>query len=111
MNIPNGINSTQPSVTDKTQADPLVSNGLSANPLNLPTQPKIERPAPPGSTTRVISDYLKSIQSAAAVAPPFDANKVASLQNDLARGQYKVDSGKVADSLISSMSGMLSPAK
>ncbi len=110
MNIPNanGINSTQPSVTDKSQTDPLVSNGLSANPLNLQ---KVEKPTPPGSTTRVISDYLKSIQSAAAVAPPFDANKVASLQNDLARGQYKVDAGKVADKLISSMSGMLSPAK
>jgi flagellar biosynthesis anti-sigma factor FlgM len=108
MNIPNGINSTQPSIPDKSQADPLASNGLSANPLNLT---KIESPAPPGSTTRVMSDYLKSIQSAAAVEQPFDASKVASLQNDLARGQYKVDVAKVADSLISSMSGMLAPTK
>jgi negative regulator of flagellin synthesis FlgM len=108
MNIPNGINSTQPSVTDKSQTDPLSNNGLSANPLNLP---KIESPAPPGSTTRVMSEYLKSIQSAAAVEQPFDASKVASLQNDLARGQYKVDTAKVADSLISSMSGMLAPTK
>jgi flagellar biosynthesis anti-sigma factor FlgM len=108
MNIPNGINSTQPSITDKNQADPLANNGLSANPLNLQ---KIESPAPPGSTTRVISDYLKSIQSAAAVEQPFDTNKVAALQNDLARGQYKVNVDKVADSLISSMSGMLAPAK
>ena len=108
MNIPNGINSTQPSIPDKSPADALANTGLSANPLNLQ---KVERPAPPGSTTRAISEYLKSIQSAAAVAPPFDANKVASLQNDLARGDYKVDSGKVADSLISAMSGMLSPTK
>ncbi|MEI6836800.1 MAG: flagellar biosynthesis anti-sigma factor FlgM [Alcaligenaceae bacterium] len=108
MNIPNGINSTTPVTTDKSQADPLASTGLSANPLNLA---KVVKPAPEGSTTRAISEYLKSIQSAAAVAPPFDANKVASLQNDLASGEYKVDSGKVADSLISAMSGMLSPAK
>lgn len=108
MNIPNGINSTQPSVTEKIQADPLVNNGLSANPLNLT---KIESPAPPGSTTMVISDYLKSIQTAAAVEQPFDTSKVTSLQNELARGQYKVDVDKVADSLISSMSGMLMPTK
>jgi len=108
MNIPNGINSTQPSITDKSQTDPLVENTLSANPLNLA---KVERPTPQGSTTRAISEYLKSIQSAAAVAPPFDANKVASLQNDLARGEYKIDSGKMADSLISSLSGMLTPTK
>jgi flagellar biosynthesis anti-sigma factor FlgM len=108
MNIPNGINGLPPVITDKGQADPLANNGLSANPLNLT---KIETPAPPGSTTRVVSDYLKSIQTAAAVEQPFDASKVAALQNDFARGQYKVDIDKVADSLISSMSGMLMPTK
>jgi flagellar biosynthesis anti-sigma factor FlgM len=108
MNIPNGINGTPPVISDKSQTDPLVNNGLSANPLNLT---KIESPAPPGSTTRVISDYLKSIQTAAAVEQPFDASKVASLQNDIARGQYKVDIDMVADKLISSMSGMLMPTK
>lgn len=108
MNIPNGINGIPPVITDKGQSDPLVNNGLSANPLNLT---KIETPTPPGSTTRVISDYLKSIQTAAAVEQPFDASKVAALQNDFARGQYKVDIDKVADNLIASMSGMLMPTK
>ena len=64
MNIPNGINSTQPSIPDKSPADALANTSLSANPLNLE---KVVKPTPAGSTTRAISEYLKSIQSAAAV--------------------------------------------
>jgi flagellar biosynthesis anti-sigma factor FlgM len=52
-------------------------------------------------TTATISTALQSIQSLVSSGPVFDAKKVEALRNEIESGKFVVDTGKVADSLIS----------
>ena len=52
-------------------------------------------------TTATISTTLQSIQSLVSSGPVFDAKKVEAIRNEIEAGTFVVDTGKVADSLIS----------
>lgn len=53
------------------------------------------------ATTATISSTLQAIQSLVSSGPVFDAKKVEALRNEIESGKFVVDTGKVADGLIS----------
>lgn len=62
-------------------------------------------------TTATISTALQSIQSLVSSGPVFDAKKVEALRNEIESGKFVVDTGKVADSLISNSISALTSGK
>lgn len=58
-------------------------------------------------TTANASPQLKSLQAAVATAPDFDGAKVAAIKSAIADGSFKVDAGKVADSIIAHAGALL----
>jgi len=63
------------------------------------------------ATTATISSTLQSIQSLISSGPVFDAKKVEALRNEIESGRFVVDTGKVADSLISNSIAALTSSK
>jgi flagellar biosynthesis anti-sigma factor FlgM len=62
-------------------------------------------------TTATISTTLQSIQSLVSSGPVFDAKKVEALRNEIESGKFVVDTGKVADNLISNSIAALKAGK
>jgi len=50
---------------------------------------------------------LQGMEQAAAAAPAFDADKVASIKAAIAAGEFKINPGAIADSLIASAQELL----
>lgn len=71
--------------------------------------------APSASTESVtlstLSSQLKSLEAKVANTEVFDAKKVDEIKTAISSGQFKVDSGKVADGLISSVQELLNTQK
>ncbi len=62
-------------------------------------------------TLSPLSAQLQSLESTVASSEAFDAEKVEAIKSAIASGQFKVDSGKVADGLISTVKDLLSTQK
>ncbi|HQN64435.1 MAG TPA: flagellar biosynthesis anti-sigma factor FlgM [Methylophilus sp.] len=62
-------------------------------------------------TLSPLSAQLQSLEANVAAAEVFDAGKVEAIKSAIANGQFKVDSGKVADGLISTVKDLLSTQK
>ena len=62
-------------------------------------------------TLSPLSAQLKSLEKKVAASSVFDAEKVEAIKSSIANGQFKVDSEKVADGLISSVKDLLSTQK
>ena len=62
-------------------------------------------------TLSTLSSQLKSLEAKVANTEVFDAGKVDAIKTAISSGQFKVDSGKVADGLISSVQELLNTQK
>ena len=62
-------------------------------------------------TLSTLSSQLKSLEAKVANTEVFDAEKVDAIKSAISSGQFKVDSGKVADGLISSVKDLLNTQK
>ncbi len=62
-------------------------------------------------TLSTLSSQLKSLEAKVAGAEVFDAEKVDAIKSAISSGQFKVDSEKVADSLIASVRDLLNTQK
>lgn len=60
-------------------------------------------------TLSAMSVQLQSIGADVSTSGVFDANKVEAIKSAIASGQFKVDSEKVADSLIDTVKDLLKP--
>lgn len=58
-------------------------------------------------TLSPLSSKLQSLEAKVASSSVFDTDKVEAIKSAIASGQFAVDSGKVADSLIQSVSDLL----
>lgn len=58
-------------------------------------------------TLSTLSSQLKSLEMKVASAEVFDVEKVDAIKSAISSGQFKVDSGKVADGLIASVRDLL----
>lgn len=62
-------------------------------------------------TLSTLSSQLQSLEAKVANTEVFDAEKVDAIKSAIANGQFKVDSGKVADGLIASVKDLLNTQK
>jgi negative regulator of flagellin synthesis FlgM len=62
-------------------------------------------------TLSTLSSQLKTLEAKVASAEVFDAEKVDAIKSAISSGQFKVDSDKVADGLISSVRDLLNTQK
>lgn len=62
-------------------------------------------------TLSTLSSQLQSLEAKVSNAEVFDAEKVDAIKSAIASGQFKVDSGKVADGLIASVKDLLNTQK
>jgi negative regulator of flagellin synthesis FlgM len=62
-------------------------------------------------TLSTLSSQMKSLEAKVAGAEVFDAEKVDAIKSAISSGQFKVDSDKVADSLIASVRDLLNTQK
>ena len=62
-------------------------------------------------TLSTLSSQLKSLEAKVASTEVFDAEKVEAIKSAISSGQFKVDSDKVADGLISSVKDLLNTQK
>lgn len=62
-------------------------------------------------TLSTLSSQLKSLETKVASTEVFDTEKVDAIKSAIASGQFKVDSGKVADGLIASVKDLLNTQK
>jgi negative regulator of flagellin synthesis FlgM len=57
------------------------------------------------------SVQLQSIGASSASGEVFDANKVEEIKSAIARGEFTVDTGKVADGLLQTVKDLIQPNK
>lgn len=62
-------------------------------------------------TLSTLSSQLKSLEAKVANTKVFDAEKVDAIKSAISSGQFKVDSDKVADGLITSVKDLLNTQK
>ena len=62
-------------------------------------------------TLSTLSSQLQSLEAKVANTEVFDAEKVDAIKSAISSGQFKVDSDKVADGLISSVKDLLNSQK
>jgi negative regulator of flagellin synthesis FlgM len=62
-------------------------------------------------TLSPLSSQLKSLEEKVAASSVFDAEKVDAIKSAIAKGQFKVDSEKVADGLIATVKDLLTTQK
>ncbi len=62
-------------------------------------------------TLSPLSAQLQSLEANVATTQAFDAEKVDAIKSAIASGQFKVDSGKVADGLIATVKDLLNSQK
>lgn len=62
-------------------------------------------------TLSTLSSQLKSLEAKVASTEVFDVEKVDAIKSAISSGQFTVDSGKVADGLISSVQDLLNTQK
>lgn len=62
-------------------------------------------------TLSTLSSQLKALEAKVANTEVFDAEKVNAIKSAISGGQFKVDSDKVADGLISSVKDLLNTQK
>jgi len=62
-------------------------------------------------TLSTLSSQLKTLEAKVAGSEVFDAQKVDAIKSAISSGQFKVDSEKVADGLISSVKDFLNTQK
>jgi negative regulator of flagellin synthesis FlgM len=87
-----------------TQVAALKETAQRTTPSDVQSQPSAQAPAAAGNSTAEVSLSALSAGLHASSASDVDTAKVASIKAALADGSYKIDSGKIAD-------GMLSDAK
>lgn len=58
-------------------------------------------------TLSSMSSQMKALESSVAAGDVYDANKVEAIKNAIRDGQFKVDSEKVAEGLISTVKDLL----
>lgn len=59
-------------------------------------------------TLSSMAQQLKDIETSISTGGVFDASKVSEIKDAISKGEFKVDTGKVADGLIQSVKEMLS---
>ncbi len=71
------------------------------------------QPAPAGSDVALspLSSRLQQIESSLASAPTMNVDRVAEVRQAIAEGNFKIDTGKIADGLIESVRQMLAAQK
>lgn len=62
-------------------------------------------------TLSPLSAQLQSLEANVAASEAFDAEKVEAIKSAIASGQFKIDSGKVADGLIATVKDLLNSQK
>jgi negative regulator of flagellin synthesis FlgM len=67
------------------------------------------QPSNSGSTVTLspLSSQLQALQAQISTTSAFDANKVDAIKQAIAEGQFQVNSGKIANELISSVKDLL----
>jgi negative regulator of flagellin synthesis FlgM len=74
-------------------------------------QTSTSAPATESVTLSSLSSQLQSLEAKVSGTEVFDAEKVDAIKSAIASGQFKVDSGKVADGLIDSVKDFLNTKK
>jgi len=80
--------------------------GGSASKSRAPSAPATTSPSS-GDSVASTSAPLQALQSTIAGTSTFDAQKVDSIRQAIANGQFSVDTSKVANELINSVRGLL----
>ena len=106
MKINDSIKNTAGLGVDKPGAGKLGS----ANNKN-PQASQIDAKSAENVTLSPLSAQLKSLEEKVSASSVFDTEKVDAIKSAIANGQFKVDSEKVADGLISSVKDFLSTQK
>lgn len=68
-------------------------------------------PAKESVTLSPLSAQLQSLEASVAASEAFDTEKVEAIKSAIASGQFKIDSGKVADGLIATVKDLLNSQK
>lgn len=89
----------------------LATEKLGAKPGKKTEQTNTSAAATESVTLSTLSSQLKSLEAKVAGAEVFDVEKVDAIKSAISSGQFKVDSDKVADGLISSVKDLLNTQK
>lgn len=106
MKINDSISNTAGLSVDKPGAGKISS----ANNKNVQTS-QVDAKSAENVTLSPLSAQLKSLEEKVSASSVFDTEKVEAIKSAIANGQFKVDSEKVADGLISSVKDFLSTQK
>jgi negative regulator of flagellin synthesis FlgM len=92
------------------------STGLDTEKLSTNSGKKAEKSsvspkAADSVTLSPLSAQLQTLEAKVSTDEVFDAEKVDAIKTAIANGQFKVDSGKVADGLIATVKDLLSTKK
>lgn len=68
-------------------------------------------PAKDNVTLSATSVQLQSLEAGLAASEVFDAKKVEEIKASIARGEFSVDTGKVADGLLQTVKDLIQPNK
>lgn len=106
MKINDSIKSVTGLGVDKTS-----SGKASTTKANNAQASQVDTKSTESVTLSPMASQLKSLEEKVAASNVFDAEKVDAIKSAIASGQFKVDSEKVADGLISSVKDFLSTQK
>lgn len=93
------------------QSVDLATEKPGANASKKATQASASGKAAESVTLSPLSSQLQSLEAKVASTQVFDAAKVEAIKSAITGGQFSVDSGKVADGLISSVKDLLTAQK
>ena len=98
--------------TQANNPDPIITGRVSASAGSMVGQPNENRlsslfAAPRESTQISISNEFKAIQTALSAGSTYDTDKVNVLKTAIDAGQYNVDAGMIANSLIAATTELL----
>jgi negative regulator of flagellin synthesis FlgM len=90
-----------------------IGESTSRNPAARPTGNQTAASGNSGTSVHLGSTtaQLRSIESSMASTPLVDANKVAEIKQAIAEGRFQVNSGVVADRLISTVQDLIAASK
>lgn len=89
----------------------LTADKVGAKSGKKPEQANANAASSESVTLSTLSSQLQSLEAKVANTEVFDAEKVDAIKSAIANGQFKVDSGKVADGLIASVKDLLNTQK
>ncbi|SDK12313.1 anti-sigma-28 factor, FlgM family [Methylophilus rhizosphaerae] len=107
MNISDSIKKLGTTGVDKTALD----KNAGSNRSDKAGAATSQQPGTDNVTLSAASVQLQSLESGLASGEVFDANKVDEIKAAIARGDFSVDTAKVADGLLQTVKDLIQPNK